>query len=168
MDIIVAADKILWQIDSMLDQLKLADYSRSSHLLNSSTIGQHVRHTLEFFLCLKDGLKLGCVNYDNRKRDKMIEEDLEFARNILVEISNFLRSDPQNIPLELEANFSHDLKSSVVIPTNFNRELVYNIEHATHHMALIRVAVSEFGSYSPLPQDFGVATSTIRNNALIR
>ncbi len=27
------------------------------------------------------------------------------------------------------------------VPTNFEREMVYNIEHAIHHMAIIRIAL---------------------------
>jgi hypothetical protein len=45
--------------------------------------------------------------------------------------------------------------------TNFQRELVYNLEHTVHHMALLRIAVNQVSSI-PLPEDFGIAMSTIK------
>jgi hypothetical protein len=39
-------------------------------------------------------------------------------------------------------------------------ELIYNIEHTVHHMALIRVRIDEVSSIA-IPGEFGVATSNI-------
>lgn len=163
MDLTIAADGILGQLDGLLNQLKPEDYKRPSQLLNKSSIGQHVRHSLEFFLCLKEGTAHGTVNYDKRKRDKVIEEDIEFARIVLRGIADWIKNNSQNAPLKLETNFSRKENSPVIIPSSYHRELTYNIEHTVHHMALIRVAINEFCSYMSLPEEFGVASSTIRN-----
>lgn len=158
-----AAANILSQLDDVIAQLEPGDYCRASALLSGSTIGQHVRHTLEFFICLMDGMPQGTVNYDNRKRDKMIEEDGDFARKVIRGIADFVTSQPNNVALKMEASFGYEPEAPSVIPSNYLRELIYNIEHAIHHMALIRVAINEFCSYVTLPDDFGVASSTIRN-----
>jgi hypothetical protein len=42
------------------------------------------------------------------------------------------------------------------------RELVYNIEHVVHHMALVKIGLKELLPDLDLPDDFGVAVSTIR------
>jgi len=47
------------------------------------------------------------------------------------------------------------------IPSNYYRELAYNLEHTIHHMALIRVGVNEVSSIE-LPVEFGVAYSTVK------
>jgi hypothetical protein len=46
--------------------------------------------------------------------------------------------------------------------TNYFRELTYNIEHAVHHMAIIKIGIREVANYVTLPADFGIAASTIR------
>jgi hypothetical protein len=48
------------------------------------------------------------------------------------------------------------------IETTATRELVYNIEHAVHHMAIMKIGVREIASYICLAPDFGIAASTIR------
>lgn len=163
MELTIAADRILCQLDDLLNQLKPEDYKRPSVLLNKSSIGQHVRHSLEFFLCLKEGVVIGKVNYDKRKRDMVIEEDIEFARIVLKGIADWIKNNSQNVPLKLETNFSRTENSPITIVSNYHRELTYNIEHAVHHMALIRVAINELCSYMELSEEFGVSSSTIRN-----
>ncbi|MEQ8811266.1 MAG: DinB family protein [Imperialibacter sp.] len=168
MNLITTAGNVLSQLDEVIVQLKPEDYTRPVKLLNNSTIGQHVRHTLEFFICLMDGTPSGVVNYDNRRRDKMIEDDGDFARQVLRGIGDFVKSHKENSALTLEADFGSaeqpsNERAMVRIPSNYLRELVYNIVLAIHHMALISVAINEFCGYVQLPEDFGVASSTIRS-----
>jgi hypothetical protein len=51
------------------------------------------------------------------------------------------------------------------VSTNYYREVIYNLEHTIHHMALIRVGINELGNID-LPKDFGVAPSTIKYKQL--
>ncbi|WP_339837617.1 hypothetical protein [uncultured Flavobacterium sp.] len=46
------------------------------------------------------------------------------------------------------------------ISTNYERELLYNLEHSIHHQALIKVAVLKNPSIK-ICENFGVAKSTI-------
>jgi hypothetical protein len=39
---------------------------------------------------------------------------------------------------------------------------VYNVEHAIHHMALIKVGLKEVCPAVKIPADFGVAVSTVK------
>ena len=64
--------------------------------------------------------------------------------------------------MKLEA-FYGDADSSVMsLPTNYYRELMYNLEHSVHHMALIRVGLKEFSAWH-IVENFGIASSTIRH-----
>ncbi|NBP71028.1 MAG: hypothetical protein EBU52_20110, partial [Cytophagia bacterium] len=65
--------------------------------------------------------------------------------------------------LILEVGYDMSANDFVTIESNFMRELVYNIEHAVHHMAIMKIGIKEVAPYIQLPFDFGVAASTIRH-----
>src|SRR5882757_3297254 len=97
-----ACTTILNQLTDILVQLEEKDFSMPSAALSRSTIGQHTRHTLEFFICLEQGFHKGVVNYDKRPHDKLIESDKFVALNTISRISDFISSQKQDVPLKLE------------------------------------------------------------------
>ena len=147
------------QLSETLHQLNNEEYFRSSNILMKATIGQHVRHIIELFQCLEKGYDTGLVNYEKRKRDYKIETDKQLAIDLLKEIYRNIQKP--NKMLTLEAEDYCDEVQIVSIPSNYYRELAYNLEHTIHHMALIRVGVNEVSSVE-LPEEFGVAYSTIK------
>ncbi len=157
-----SAQELLDQLAVILDQIKDDDFAKPIETLSGSSIGQHIRHTIEFFLCLMDGANKGELNYDNRKHDKFIEEDRKLALSVIKSIDTFLSKDLENHKMDLLANYSIDGEEEVRIPSSFLRELAYNMEHTIHHMALIKIGVKELGGYIKLPAHFGVASSTVR------
>ena len=62
--------KNLEEIKSLLQVLPKEHYTFPVAILSNATIGEHVRHILEFYKCLIDGIACDVVNYDERKRDK--------------------------------------------------------------------------------------------------
>ena len=48
------------------------------------------------------------------------------------------------------------------IETNIGRELAYNIEHAVHHMAILKIGLAIVAPEVKVPEGFGVAVSTLR------
>ncbi|MFM7854317.1 MAG: hypothetical protein ACKO96_20935 [Flammeovirgaceae bacterium] len=162
MQLTQACSAILTQLSGLVDQLSDADFTKSLSTLNGSSVGQHLRHTLEFFICLEQGYDKNVVNYDNRLHDKLIETDRLVAINTLVRIQEFVASQKVNIPLTLEVGYDPHNDDTVAVPTNYFRELTYNIEHAVHHMAIIKIAVKEVAPDILLPKDFGLAVSTMR------
>lgn len=154
---------ILGQLENAITKVSSRDFVRPSTALGGSSIGQHIRHTLEFFVCLESGFDRGVVNYDNRAHDKLIEKDKTRALATLVGIRNFIIiNNSDNKSLILEGIYDQDSTEVYTIGTNFYRELAYNIEHAIHHMAMIKIGINEVASYVKLPAGFGVAASTIR------
>ena len=67
----------------------------------------------------------------------------------------------QNKTLTLEASYDEHVTEPIAIETNYYREVAYNLEHTIHHMALIRVGITEISNIQ-LPDDFGVASSTVK------
>ncbi len=71
------------EIKRVLLQLNKEQYSYPSKTLFGATIGQHIRHILEFYQSALNGLDSKIVNYDNRKRNLLIETDKEYAIQII-------------------------------------------------------------------------------------
>jgi len=154
---------ILDQLTAVVQQLEDRDFDRPSTTLSDSTIGQHLRHTLEFFACLEHGFANGVVNYDQRERNEEIETNRRLALVRLEQIKNFLDQQRDNCSLNLVVAYDRGSEQSQRIPSNFYRELAYNVEHAVHHMALIKIGIREVAPYVHVPDGFGVAVSTLRH-----
>ena len=147
------------QLSESLKQITDAEYTQPSNILFNATIGQHVRHVIELFLCLEKGYDEGTVNYEKRKRDYNIETSKAFAIDLLKNI--YHRLERPNVDIVLEAEDYTDTTEVVAVPSNYYRELAYNLEHTIHHMALIRVGINEVSTIT-LPDEFGVAYSTLK------
>lgn len=154
---------ILDQLEDVVNQISVDDFSKPSPALSQSTVGQHLRHTIEFFMCLEGGFREGLINYDKRSHDKLIESDKFIALASIQRIRNFVGSVVADQGLKLEVGYDRHTDACVTIETNYLRELTYNIEHAVHHMALIKIGVREVAPYVQLPTDFGIAVSTLRH-----
>ena len=147
------------QLSESLHLLTNEQYIQPSKTLFNATIGQHVRHIIELFICLEKGYETGIVNYEKRKRDLVIQTDKDFANRLLQKIYSGL--EKPNKKLLLEANYNEHPAETLTVTTNYYREIIYNLEHTVHHMALIRVGINEVSTIE-VPEDFGVASSTIK------
>ena len=151
--------QVFVQISQTLNQLSNDEYRQPSKVLLNATIGEHVRHIIELFQCLENGYGTGIVNYEKRKRDLEIENNRELASFLLKGI--YQNIDKPNKDIFLEAEDYCEPVEIVSIPSNYYRELAYNLEHTIHHMALIRVGINEVSAVR-LPEEFGVAYSTVK------
>ena len=148
MEIKSAVNNLFDQLRFVLENLSEKQYKTPSVSLSGSTIGQHIRHSLEFFSCLINSKESGIVNYDKRERNPEIEESIELALEMLNQLSVEVKESLCKNDLILELSYSH-----------INDEC---FEHAIHHLALIKIGMIEIASEVALPQGFGVADSTIR------
>jgi hypothetical protein len=154
--------QILEQISTLVQEINQDDFIKPSESLSKATIGQHIRHTIEFFICLEQGYSSGLINYDKREHNKLIECDKYFALAAIQKSAEFIKTLGTNSTLQLEVGYDLSKDEYVSIETNTLRELVYNVEHAVHHMAIIKIGVREVASYLRIPANFGVAASTVR------
>ena len=163
MNIKVVSREVLSQLLYIIKELKLKDYSRPVETLSGFTLGQHIRHTLEFYVCLHEGCSTGTVNYDKRNRDIQIETQPEHATTTINNILSFIDNTDEDQYISLEVNYTLDENEKMTIDSNLKRELCYNIEHAIHHMAIIKIGLNEIAPYVDPPEGFGVAVSTLRH-----
>ncbi len=158
-----ACTHILSQLADLVTQISEQDFIKPSTSLSQSTIGQHLRHTLEFFICFEQSCSIGIINYDKRGHDKIIENDKFIALSTINRITDFINLLNEDKDLKLEVGYDLSDDDFVTIHTSATRELVYNIEHAVHHMAIMKIGIREVCPYVKLPSDFGIAASTIRH-----
>lgn len=161
MTVNVATD-VLIQLKQVLSQLNNSEYASPLKVFNGSSIGKHSRHIVEFFQCLMKSTTGGSVNYDARVRYLRLEEDASYCVEVLDKITAYLQNNNfDNIGISLVSEFGSE--DQIAVPTNFNRELIYLIEHSIHHFALMRIGVQENFPHVELPDCFGVAYSTIKH-----
>lgn len=157
-----ALEQQLARLRQLLLQLDNSAYCYASPFLSGSSIGQHTRHIIELVQCLHAGYEAGVVNYDKRKRDKQIETNKQHAIAAITTLTSYL--DKPDKTMLAEGNFDSPGAGIFKVTTTFERELIYNIEHAIHHMALIKVALNELKL--PVDADFGVAYATVEYRKL--
>jgi hypothetical protein len=155
-----AVKNVFVQLSETIRLLSPSQYVQQCSNLGNNTIGQHVRHVIELFQCLESGYPDNSVNYEKRKRDVVIETNKELALQLLQDI--YLQLDRPDKELVLHASYDEHTDEPLSIPTNYFREIAYNLEHTIHHMALIRVGIKEVSGIT-LPEEFGVASSTVKH-----
>ena len=90
------AREVLIQLVGCIDQLNFDEYTKKINLLSNSTIGEHTRHIIEVFEQLLSGYETENINYDNRKRDIRIQQNIDFATERIANIIQQLeRKDKQ-------------------------------------------------------------------------
>ena len=146
---------LLKQIENTIAQLDDDQFCASIPLLGGSSIGEHVRHILEFYAELLKGYNSGMVNYDQRIRDHQLQTVINTA---ILKINQL--NDQLNLSDKTLVICSNDDESNEQVISTYARELMYNLDHTVHHMALIRVAMCLTTSISLAP-NFGIAAATI-------
>lgn len=162
MQILQATELTLQSLLRFLEQIDQPVYAKPLNVFNGSSLGGHTRHIIEFYHCLIKNYNKGIINYDLRERDKNIENDPELAalavQNIITELNKI------NLDDQIELHMSYDTHNNTIdtVLSNVKREVVYNLEHTIHHMALIKIGVNTAAPHIELESEFGVAPSTIK------
>jgi len=102
-----------------------------------------------------------CVElcYDNRKRDLLTEHSIDKAIEALSVISTQLNNTtltPRDITL---TSITVPELPSSQMPSNLERELMYLLDHANHHMAIIKMLAEHHNI--TFDDSFGVAGATL-------
>ncbi|MDQ2177232.1 DinB family protein [Marinifilum sp. D714] len=161
--IFIANREILSQLIHLCENITPLQYCEKLSLLSENTIGKHMRHIIEFYDILIEAYeKNKPISYDNRVHCSKTETSLEMASQRLRKALNWVESELPTKDLMLVVSYDSGEKNSISISSSLERELVYNIEHAIHHMAIIRIAIEKEYPDIKLHKNFGIAYSTIR------
>lgn len=149
----------LWQdfID-LCQSLTLEQYTAKCAVLNGVSIAEHLRHSYEFYHCLFMGLESKQLNYEARLRDRSLESNLDYAIERMQGLKEQLAQLGGDCGMKLHS------KEAIngIVETSFERELIYCLDHAIHHQALIKIGLKELELSHLVHTDFGVAYSTLR------
>lgn len=159
---IIHCKENLQQIKTLIASFEEGQYGYKSQLLSDASIGQHVRHILEFYLCVINGVSRGFINYDNRDRDPELEQNPVSAISCIDRICDNIECLSTDQEINLVGNFSSETETLKTIRTSTDRELAYCLEHSIHHQALIKIGLIEQKMDHLINEGFGVAPATIR------
>ncbi len=152
---------MLSQVADLVKKFNPQEFTKGIPVLNNSTIGQHVRHIVEFYVCLFEGSVSGVVNYEDRERNRLLETVPDFVLEKIKDCQYLI----ENENLEKSILLKHLIGDLLCeIPTSLARELIYLAEHSIHHFAIIKIGMAQAFLQKSLPTNFGVADSTIRYN----
>lgn len=158
MDIRKQTSQILSQLAELAGQLSNDQYTQSMTVLTDNSVGKHIRHIVEFYQCLLNGISIGEIDYDKRERNLLLETDINYTQEIIKEIVSYTEIVLDN-PLKLKISYEGGICS---VNTSVFRELAYNIEHTIHHLAIIKIGIKTHFSEISLSKNLGVAYSTIK------
>lgn len=163
MEIIKNSNLTLSQLGELVNSLSQDEFTLKLNILNGSTVGQHIRHIIEFYVEFIDGYETGVVCYDNRKRNLDFETNQSLIISKLNDIISTLGEFDLTQDLKIKSNHGLNELEETISNSSVMRELVYALDHTVHHLAIIKIAIQVEFSHIELNKDMGIAPSTLRN-----
>jgi len=106
-----------------------------------SSIGSHIRHILDFYSCIFNGLESGVVDLTKRERDLSVEQDCSCAHNYL---DNILKKLESFNGLEDSINVIDDLgQGKLSIKYTISSLFAQANSHTIHHYAIINYILNK-------------------------
>jgi uncharacterized damage-inducible protein DinB len=153
-------------IQQMTDLLKTLDnqiYAQPLEVFRGSSIGQHFRHILDFYLCLLRGIADGTVDYARRERNLQAETDVEFVKQAFYQVAEQIEQVSEQQRLQVRGDFSIQTEQRPELLSSVGRELMFAYDHAVHHLAMIKIGIAAAAPAVLLDQNLGVAPSTLKH-----
>lgn len=151
---------LLDQCSEFLNDLSLEQYTSPSPRMMGSTIGQHLRHTIDHYNAALAALSGEIIDYDHRQRNTPIEKDLEIAKDTVAKLRVKLERVPEGkLGQAVRLRVMLDAQGAEVeLDSTLARELAFSTHHGIHHCAMIASIAGEHGA--SYPKGFGKAPST--------
>jgi hypothetical protein len=149
-----ATCEIIDQLTDLAENLSLDDFSRPLKVLLENSVGQHYRHIIEFYEVMIGGVRKGEINYDSRKHEYALEQSKQKCLERLEGIRKAFALEPA-MNMKLWGSYTREADTRFTVSTS--------IEHAIHHMAIIRVALQHEFPDVPVSAGFGYAYSTLKH-----
>lgn len=161
---LVAAMALLDQAGELIEKISSSAWTKPNATFRNSTIGQHMRHTLDHYESLLSHTKYCVVDYDTRNRDQNIESSPSFTKARCHELLDRLKRLGETFPADqpFHVKTSCSVESEITTrSSSFGRELQFLVSHTIHHYAIIGAICH--GLDIELPPTFGIAPSTLKH-----
>lgn len=154
---------VTYATDILRQGIEIAALAERSGLPFQQQIGPHLRHIIEHYETLLSGLEQGVIDYDNRRRNRAIEQDPSVARrsceDLITRFGDRLQQPwPESVAVVFDGGVSGDHR--FVSGSTPLRELLFVAGHAVHHYALLSLAMKHAGI--TVPDIIGKAPATVR------
>jgi hypothetical protein len=160
---IEAIEKNLLRGVKLLQCISDADYSNTSIAPYYSSIGGHMRHILDVFDCIFDGLESNSINLINRKRN-------ELAENYTTHGIDYFNATIEKLKCLNPTDFNKTVMVTDdlglgVVSANYTliAILIQAHSHAIHHFASVGYVIFQLGIQLP-DEDFGFNPTTPKLN----
>jgi hypothetical protein len=136
-------------------------YSAPIPIIGGASIGAHLRHILDFYTAFYFGAKKTHIDYDDRKRELLVEQQFESGLTLLSTVIEQLESMSGEVNRSVTINAAIEVSSDQAFgQSNMIRELQSLHSHTTHHMAIIAIVLKL--NEIAVDDDFGKAPSTVQ------
>ncbi|UZO79874.1 DinB family protein [Aquimarina sp. ERC-38] len=135
--IIAAVNQNLTKAIQLLDSITDKHYTDVSVGPYYSSIGSHIRHSLDFFNCVINGLDTNNIDLTKRTRDEALSKDRIAAKNHIYALQQTLVSY-QSVSTNYLVHVTDDLgQGNVQVNYTLESILAHANSHALHHFAII-------------------------------
>jgi uncharacterized damage-inducible protein DinB len=162
---IQAIIKNLERGESLLQNISTEQYSDKSVAPYFSSIGAHMRHILDIFDCIFDGLASKEVNLAARKRNELVEIDIQAGLAYFQKVINTLKT-LEDVDFNQIVAVKDDLGlGEITVNYTLSAALIQAHSHAIHHFASLGYLINNLGIELP-DEDFGYNPTTPREALL--
>ncbi len=149
----------------LINAIDDSQYGDNSIAPYYSSIGIHMRHILDVFDCIFDGLETKKVDLSARKRNELAEEKVAFGLQYFEEVIEKLET-LKSVDMDVKVEVRDDLGLGM-ITANYTlaSALIQAHSHAIHHFASIGYIISQLGINLP-DADFGYNPTTPRDKII--
>jgi len=150
---------------NLLNSISDQEYSNNSTAPYYSSIGVHMRHILDVFSCVVQGIEEGEIDLSSRQRNELAERKVSVGLDYFEQIISQL-NDINSEDLDKVVKVKDDLGLGMVTANyTLAAALIQAHSHAIHHFASIGYIISQLGINLP-DSDFGYNPTTPRTDMI--
>ena len=150
----------------LLNTINDTEYSNTAVAPYNSSIGGHIRHILDIFDCIFDGLDSGEIDLAARKRNELAEQKTAFGLDYFNKTITKLNT-LKEVDLDQLVSVKDDLGlGDFTQKYTLGSALIQAHSHAIHHFASLGYIINQLGIKLP-DVDFGYNPTTPRDLEVI-